>query len=604
VSKPIDFVQTYPPLGRLGEAELQKLEAHLETSRFAKGEAILRRTGEPSQYLYLVHRGEVRLEREGQTVMILETGDPFGYISVLSQNPPSFDVIAGEETELLQVPGEVFRQLLRHPGFAGYFFKGLNEGLPEPSSLEVQSLSGDLAGPVEKLIAGPPMFVSPEASVAETAQKMSQAHISSVLVSTDPPGIITDRDLRSRVLAEGLGPDTPAHQVMSRPFRSLPAETPVYGALLFMLEENVHHLPLHREGQIVGVVTDTDLLRHQAKSPLYLLKQVEQLEKAEALARYSLEVAGMVEALFRGGLDVAQIGRIVASLNDALIKRLLRLAEREFGPPPTPYAWIVFGSEGRMEQALLTDQDNALIYLRDSPEARQYFAAFSQRVVGGLIKAGFPSCPGGYMATQWHKPLDEWLRLFKGWIETPRPQALLEATIFFDFRPVYGNLLLDSLDELLFEAGDWALFLAHLARAALEFRPPLGGFFKRIQDDKEGRVDFKLGGIAPIVSLARLYALEAHAGQARSTFERLKIAARSKSLSRTGADTLAETFRLLLRLRLREQLDTMKAGGVPDNKVYLSHLSPLEQRHLKEAFLAIREMQEATASNFRTNMLG
>jgi len=598
---PIDFIKTQPPFGCLDNREIEQIAETLETEQFAPGIHILSRKGPPSRHLYVIREGAVRFMRDEQVIQILEEGELFGFPSMISHNAPTVDVVAEENVLVYRIPEQVFSTLIENKEFAEFFLKSLTERLRQAPRFETSHLTGDMTSPVEMLINRPPVFIDPSANVGQAAQTMRQAWVSSVLVSGDPPGIITDRDLRSRVLAEALGPDTPVVQVMSRPLKSLPVESPVYGALLFMLQENIHHLPLTRQGEIVGVVTDTDLLRHQAKSPLYILKQLEKMTQPDVLARYALAVAGIAETLFSGGVDISKIGQVIASLNDALIKRLLQLAEEELGPPPTPYRWIVFGSEGRREQALLTDQDNALIYLDDTPQAQTYFSAMAEKVVNGLIQAGFPPCSGGYMATNWNRPLNEWLRLFTEWIEAPKPEALLKAAIFFDFRPVYGELSLEPLEKIIRSAGKQKIFLAQLAKAALEFRPPLG-FFRRIRDE-DGQVDLKAGGVVPIVCLARLYAFEA--GQpVRSTLERLDLAAQAGTLSREGAETLAETYCYLLRLRLREQLAEMKAGATPDNKICLESLSSLERRHLKDAFTAIREIQESTANRFHTDMLG
>ncbi len=253
-----------------------------------------------------------------------------------------------------------------------------------------------------------------------------------------------------------------------------------------------------------------------------------------------------------------------------------------------------------MEQTLLTDQDNALVYGDDTTEAKTYFAALTQRVVNGLIAARFPPCRGGFMATNWHRPLAEWIRLFHGLIRTPEPRALVEAANFFDFRPVHGDLSLEALRGVLLHAGGEKIFLAHLAKAALGFRPPLG-LFRQIRAE-EGGVDLKKGGIIPIVSLARLFALEAGV-EARPTLERLAGAARAGALSHEGSETLSEAFRFLLRLRLQDQLRTMRIGQPPGHKARLEDVSPLERRHLKETFLAIREMQEATALRYAVERL-
>jgi CBS domain-containing protein len=439
-------------------------------------------------------------------------------------------------------------------------------------------------------------MVSPTTTVAEAAEAMNKAWVDVALVTDEPMGIITDRDFLVRVLAREQGPDTLVSAVMSQPVKTFPVDTPVYVALLHMLEQNIHHLALVRDGHIAGVVSADVLLRHQAKNPLYFLRRLEHAEDTDkALSRYALDIAGIVETLHKGGLDVAQIGRIVASLNGTLITRLLRLAEQELGTPPTPYSWIVFGSEGRMEQLLLTDQDNALVYKEDTPEAREYFKAMAERVVNGLISAGIPPCPGGYMATNWCQSLGEWLRLFKSWVNSPSPQALLQACVFFDFRAVYGELSLQPLERVLHETGEQSIFLAHMSQTALEFRPPLN-FFGRIRA-KAGRVNIKKGGVAPIVHMSRFYALQAGM-HTRSTFERLEAAAEAGKLSRDGAEALAETYRFLLQLRLQEQIARMKAGTAPDNSIRLQSLSALENRRLKEAFLAIKELQDSISHRY------
>jgi len=205
------------------------------------------------------------------------------------------------------------------------------------------------------------------------------------------------------------------------------------------------------------------------------------------------------------------------------------------------------------------------------------------------------------MATRWHRPLAEWRRLFEGWVATPEPQALLEASNFFDFRRVHGELALDPLQEVLLRAGREGLFLAHLARAALAFRPPIGAF-RQLRADRGG-LDLKASGILPIVGLARLYALAAGSG-ARPTLARLEAAAAAGTLGRDTASTLAEAFRFLLRLRLRHQLAELRQGGAPHPGLRLEALSPLERQMLKETLLAIRDVQEATALRFETDRLG
>jgi CBS domain-containing protein len=281
---------------------------------------------------------------------------------------------------------------------------------------------------------------------------------------------------------------------------------------------------------------------------------------------------------------------------------LVKFAERDLGSPPTEFAWIVFGSEGRFEQMLLTDQDNALIYGEESEAAREYFSAMAERVVNGLIQVGFPACAGGFMATRWCKPLEQWRRLFAGWVRTPEPQALLDASIFFDFRPVAGELSLTAVEEIVASAKTEKLFIAHMTKDALVFGPPLG-FFNRIRSDN-GKVDIKRGGIVPIVSLARAAALAA-GSQERSTLERLVTAGNSGLLfKREDAGLLAETFEFLLHVRLRQQLTALQTNQPIDHKVRLNALSALEHRHLKEAFVTIRQVQDDVRASLHLDRMG
>jgi CBS domain-containing protein len=472
----------------------------------------------------------------------------------------------------------------------------LDPALRTADGLEASRVGEELTTPIGSLVSGPPVTVSPETSAAETARAMRDAEASAALITGEPAGIVTHRDLGERVLAAGLAPSTPVRAVMSSPLERFPDTMPVFEALRRMLELEVHHLPVTRGEQVVAILQDTDLLRHQLRSPLPLLDRIEAMRRlADVPREYSREVASVAETLFAGGLGVAQIGGVLAALSDALTRRLLTLAERELGTPPCPYSWVVLGSEGRREQVLLSDQDNALVYLEDGREARAYFHSLAGLVVDALIEAGFPRCPGDYMATTWCKPLAEWEALFRQWVEVPEPHALLEAQVFLDFRGVHGGLSLEPLNRILVAGGRRERFLHNLARAVLRFRPPVGPF-GRIRT-ADGWVDLKAGGIGGIVMLARLYAL-AGGSATRPTLKRLDAAADLGQLSRAGAEILAESFRLLTRLRLQEQIRSLNRGEEPSNRVRPDALSPLERRRLLEALRAVRKQLDAAALRF------
>ena len=456
---------------------------------------------------------------------------------------------------------------------------------------------------IKNLIKQAPVFVAPDATIADAAQQMQRARIGSILVAADPPGIVTDRDLRGRVLAANLSPQAPVARVMTRPLKTVEANTPAFSALKTMVEENIHHLVVTEESKIIGVVSATDLLIYQTTSPLYLRNVIDRVAENSALEKYADEVASLVAALFRGGLGALEISQIVSALNDALTQKLVQLCERSLGPAPAPYAWIVFGSEGRSEQTLLTDQDNAIVFADDSKKnGPAYFEALAKRVVEGLIHAGFPPCPGGFMAINWCKPLSEWQQLFRDWITVPKPEALLDASIFFDFRPVAGSLPLERLENIIAQAKNERRFLAHMLAGALAFRPALG-LFNQLRTEN-GTIDLKKKGIAPIVGLARAAGLAA-GSRARSTIERLRIGGKSGIIfDAATAQDLTEVLRLLLRLRLRAQLTVGHDRRPIGHAVDISSLSRMERRQLRQGFVAVKQLQHDLRGVWQLDRLG
>lgn len=612
------FFRAHPPFDALGEEALTCVVREAAITYLPQGHRVLVQGGEPARFMYLIRKGAVRLERDGQLVMVLEDGDLFGFPSLTSGDPPAFDVVTDEDTLAYRLPGGICSEFLHDAAWTDFLLQKLQERLRRTA---VQApTEGGMGDPVAELVQRAPEWLEPSQTVRAAATIMRDRGVSSVLVSGREPGIVTDRDLRGRVLAEGRGPDTLLDRVASRPLLTLPGTAPVHEAMAFMLRHQVHHLPLTDEEGVTGVVSNGDLLRHQSGSPLHLGRRLARFDDADALHGYGEEVAATVHRLYHQGVDALRIGRVIAGLNDTLVRSALRLAEGELGPPPCPYEWIVFGSEGRMEQTLLTDQDNALVFRADpdpdpghdpdpdpdpdrarSEVRDRYFHELARRVVGLLLRAGFPRCKGGYMATRWTLPLDEWRTRFERWVELEEPTALLDAANFFDFRPVRGQLPLDTLNDILDDAGRNQIFLAHFAAASLRFRPPLG-LFGRLKDH-DGLVDLKRDGIIPVVGLARVYGLAAGA-RSRSTTARLQHAADAGALAPDDAATLSEAFAFLLRLRLRAQLTTRREGDAPSNEVRLDDLSTLERRHLKEAFVVIRDAQDALAQRYQTERLG
>jgi CBS domain-containing protein len=355
-------------------------------------------------------------------------------------------------------------------------------------------------------------------------------------------------------------------------------------------------MPVVRDQEIIGVLTDTDLLKHTSQGPVAVLRLVDKLPGREALSGYSRKVTEMVAACLAVGLRPIVISGFVAQLNDALMRRILHWAEADLGEPPAPYAWIALGSEGRREQLLLTDQDNALVFADEGAESREYYTALADRANTDLAAAGFPKCPGGYMARNHAGTLSEFRDRFASWVGDPTAKSVLDAAIFFDFRRVAGGLDLTPLQDVLDTVPQRQGFVRSLVRQALEFRPP-PTFLLRLRGGAT-ELDLKRQGIAPVVFLARCYGL-AVGSHARNTLERLHAATRAGLMGQDASARVIEAYRYLLGLRLRMQLAMLSEGKVPTNIVSLSQLSAIERSRLKDSLAAIASWQDKAAYRYQ-----
>jgi CBS domain-containing protein len=594
---PIAWLRATPPFDALPASLFARAAASLDVVFHPAGAWLVRAGGAPLDHLFVIRKGAVRIERDGQTLQVLEQGEVFGYTSLIT-GLASLDVHVDEDLVAYRLPAAEFRRLLDDPQFASHFAGGLAERLQAAlSQPPVAAFRTDLSLEVQQVAREPAVWVEADATVGEAARRMREEKSTCVLVRGDPPRIVTERDFRNRVLAAGLGPEARLAEVATPSVRTVRAGTRIYEAWAALLDAGVHHLPVVRGAEITAVLTSTDLLRASAQGPMAVLRRVERLHARASLPGYAATVTEMASALLAGGLDATVIAGFVARLNDALVDRIVRLAEADLGAPPCPWAWLALGSEGRMEQTLLTDQDNALVWQGDGDEIRAWFAGFAERVNSDLEAAGFPRCPGGYMARAWNGTVADWTRRFEEWVDAPSPEAILRGAIFLDLRRVAGPLDVAPLERALAAAARSPVFLRFLARAALEFRPPP---ILLLTLRGKASVDLKLHGIAPVVLLARCYALE-QGGGTRSTVARLEEAAQSGRLPEDVFAAAAEAYRFLVGLRLRLQLARLSGGGAASSTVALADLTPVERSRLKDSLRAVKALQEAGALHFRTD---
>jgi CBS domain-containing protein len=474
---------------------------------------------------------------------------------------------------------------------------------PRPDSVAPPALD-PTARRVGDMLGRPLVACPPTTAIREGARLMAERDINSVVVvgpGGEARGIVTDSDLRRRVVATGLAGSTAIEAVMSAPLVTIDADAFFFEAVHTMLRHRLHHLVVVQEGRPLGVIADGDLLAARAQGPLFVARQIDLARSLEQLAELRPARERAVRVLFRAGVNGYDIGRITAETNDHLVRRVLGFVEDELGPPPMPYCWLGLGSEGRREQTLRTDQDNALVY-RDPPRelaatAESYFTDLANRAVAALERCGFPLCEGGVMATnaQWRQPLEVWRGHFARWVRRPEPEALYKASIFFDLRPIAGD---DSLADALWDdLTEWIpespLFIQHMMRAALNHRPPLGFFRSLVVEhsgEHRGAFHVKARGLMPVVEAARAYAL-GRGITLTNTCERLRALRDLGAMPERDADDLLAAYDFVMRLRIRHQLEQIAAGQPLDNFIVPDRLSRADRMALKEHFKVIADLQ-------------
>jgi CBS domain-containing protein len=381
--------------------------------------------------------------------------------------------------------------------------------------------------------------------------------------------------------------------------------------MLEMMKRRVHHVALEKGGRIVGVFAAHDLMVVQGSSPLSLVREIVGQTKIEGLYELSLKSPRVVRALIYEGAKPGYVTRMITLINDYILDRMLTLLLEELGQPPLPFCWLLMGSEGRKEQTFRTDQDNGLIYQDPGSEAeakaaREYFALLGSQAIEHLVRCGFPRCKGGIMASnpQWCQPLATWRHYFDRWITTPEPQDVLHATIFFDFRPGWGQMDLGSRlrDHLMRQVKGQEVFLRFLAKDTHAAQLPLTSIFRNFAVEREGphkdKLDLKTKGLVPFVDFARLLSLR-HGVRETNTLERFQMLVEGGNLSQDLHLKVSQAYEFQMQLRLVHQQVMHEEGLEPDNYINPQRLSELERRTLKEALAVISEIKSYLRETFR-----
>lgn len=597
------FLGSHAPFDDLSPDELTAVAGTVQVEFFPRGTIIVRELGTPAEHLYVVRTGSVEMVRGDQAVDVLEPGEVFGHPSLVSGQAPLTTVRAAEDALCYLIARDVAERVLGTPSGLAFLAKSLSRRLDQATQVRVAQRADPRLMRVEGLITRPPLMCPPDATVREAAELMARERCSSVLVPADSGlGILTDRDLRTKVVAQGVSGQRPVREVMTHPVRTVPWDALVDDALLQMLDRGIHHLPIvDAHGRPVGMLTDTDILGLERRRPFVLRTQIERAQTAEEVGELGRTLPRAIATLVGAGVDAVDIGHITALIVDAMAGRLIELAAEDLGAFPCRWAWVALGSEARREQALGTDQDHALV-LEDGAdaEADRYFQELAERVVAGLEKAGIPRCRAGVVAAEaaWRRPLSGWVETFDSWMSARGLDRVALTTIAFDYRSIGGSLDAEPvLNETVRRARDRPDFLRRLARTALDFRPPLGfrGDLVVVKEGSHaGTLDVKQQGLMPVIDLARVFALEGEV-TAKSTVDRLRGSDEAGVIDRDVRPSLEEAYRVVLEARVEHQARQVDAGEQPDNFIDPRSLGRIERARLKDAFRVIAHVQRDAA---------
>ncbi len=603
------FLGSHPPFDAVEADDLARVAAVTETEVIPRGKTIFSQGAGPVEYLWVVRSGSVEIIHDGRALDLLGPGELFGHASMISGLPTGFEARAAEDTVCYRIPADVMRPLLARADVLRFVARSIvdrtvvSTAPPDPRSDPVQSR-------VATLIRTPPLVCQGSEPIREAAKRMTAEGASAVLVPYGGTfGIVTDRDLRSRVIAAGLSPETPVSAIMTKPAYTVTADRLGGDVLLDMLERNVHHIPvLSPAGQVLGVVDDGDLVAAEGRKPLLLRRAVALAESPADLVTVAAGLNPMIITLHDARVAAEHVAAVRSVVLDALTRRLVELAVRDAGDPPVPFTWFALGSLARREAVPSSDVDSALAWEDESsgPEASDQVAGYlgrvAQAVDEGLRACGLsPDAHGASAANPlFARSLASWHRAERSLSEDPtQEKALILVSVIADSRPVWSTR--GSVAGGLWEARpypDHPDLLRLLARFALSFRPPTGflrDFVVEHSGERRGQLDIKHGGMIPIVDLARWAGMAAGIASA-STLERLRAAEAAETMDSPEARTLMEAFGFISSLRLNHQVDQLRSGQPPDDFIDPKTLNPLARSYLREAFRAVASVQANLAA--------
>lgn len=628
VGNTLAFLSRHAPFNKMAQASLQLFADRAHIAFYPAGSLIVGPESGNVRYFHVIETGKVQARQAGEVAMTeysilsLGPGECFPIGAVTAGRPSTNFYTAVEDTFCYHLPAEDFLTLMASSPEFNLFCTQYIASLLDQSRRQLQaqfaqkaSEQQTLNSPLSGIGAREPLSVQPQTPLRAALQAMSQHGVGSMVVvdpEGKPLGIFTRSDLLDRVVLADLPLDAPIEGAMSATPCMLEEHATAYDAMLAMATHGIRHvLVVDHGGRLTGVVSERDLFALQRVGLRQIRQAIESAPDVESLKASAADVRQLSFNMLAQGIGAEQLTQFISALNDALTRRVIQLNLERHNFDGIDWAWLAFGSEGRDEQTFSTDQDNGIVFAvpdgEDKAVLKQRFLAFALDTNKDLDKVGFPLCKGNIMASnpQWCLTLDEWKSQFGKWIRTPEPVALLNATIFFDFRPLYGKAALaDAMRRHLLDlASATPIFLQAMARNALDVGPPLGkirDFVTDLEPDHPGKIDLKKYGSRIFVDVARIYALAAGVHSTNS-IQRLRLASQKMNIKGDEINAVLDGLNFIQLLRLQHQYLEGEPGRQGDNLIDPEKLNELDRRILKESFRQARKIQSRLKLDYQVN---
>ena len=599
------------PFSKMAQKDVDFFLTSSSEAYFAPKEVILSPADGAPQFLYLIRQGRVSGRRDipgiEETAFLLDAGSLFSIGSAFANRPVSTTYSAVDDCFCLLFPVDAMRQLALQSIPFGEFLNNRIWGLLQESRIALRNsfasqalAEQSLESRLGDLSLKKPLTIGPNKSLREALTLIHEKKVGSILIVEDQRtilGILTRYDVLSRVTLSNLDLSTPISAVMSKDVKTLTVDDTAEKAGLLMSRFNIRHLPVLDRGELVGIISERDLFSLQRLSLSNISSAIRGTDELAQLKKCADDIRQFARNLLGQGIQARQLTTLISHLNDVLAARLIEIYAAKHQLNMNQIAWIALGSEGRSEQTIATDQDNALVF-SDTVLAsqREAYLRFAGEVNQALNECGYPLCKGNIMASNPELCLtqSEWLMRFSRWIEQGNPKDLLNASIFFDFRVLAGNadLLTPLKDYVTTKAAAIPRFIKLLADNSLNARVPLNWFgaIETTEIDDQKTIDLKLQGTAIIVDVARIYSL-AHGIEATNTRERLAAVGRALHAPESESAAWITAFEFLQTQRLAVQIGEAKIGGNP-NVIDIDKLNSVDRSILKEALSEVRSLQQ------------